>query len=75
MINSQDDSETLLEQIASETPQKLICTEAGTVLQDYISAYIAQYGFTNKKATGGTYLSCLLYSIVERIKKNKTTIN
>jgi hypothetical protein len=67
-------SNTLLEQIATETPEKLICTEIGTILQDYISAYINQYNI-NKKQVGSTYMANLLYSIIERIKKTSTTIN
>ena len=58
-------SNTLLEQIAIETPEKLICTEIGTILQDYISAYINQYNIT--------YFSTL--SDFFEYEINKTKIN
>ena len=55
-------SNALLEEIATETPEKLICTEIGTILQDYISAYISQYNI-NKKQVGHIYgqLALLYY--------------
>lgn len=67
----------LLEEIANETPEKLFLTEAGTILQDYIWAYINQFVVSNKKPMLGdnVYLSNLLHVVAERINKNIETLN
>lgn len=64
----------LLEEIASETPEKLIFTEAGTIMQDYIIAYLNQISLADSKG-GGTYLSSLIYAVVDRINKNIGSVN
>lgn len=64
----------LLEEIAAETPEKLIFTEAGTIMQDYITAYLNQVNPIDSKA-GTTYLSNLIYAVVDRINKNIGSVN
>ena len=66
----------LLEEIANETPEKLIFTEAGTIMQDYITAYMSQFGRSERPNFGvSPYLSSLMYAVVDRINKNTQTIN
>lgn len=66
----------LLEELALEMPDKLAFSEAGTILQDYIKAYIKQFSpLENDLGLGNSYISHLLYAIVERINKNSKTIN
>lgn len=66
----------LLEELALEMPEKLYFSEAGTILQDYIKAYIKQFSPPeNDLGLGNSYVSHLLYAIVERINKNSRTIN
>lgn len=64
----------LLEEIASETPEKLIFTEAGTIMQDYVTAYLNQISLADSKGDG-TYLSSLIYAVVDRINKNIESVN
>lgn len=66
----------LLEELALEMPEKLIFTEAGTILQDYLKAYVRQYSpLENDLAVGSSYISHLLYAVVERVNKNTKTVN
>ncbi len=66
----------LLEELALESPEKLLFSEAGTILQDYIKAYIKQFSpLENDLGIGSSYVSHLLYSVVERINKNSRIIN
>jgi hypothetical protein len=66
----------LLEEMALEMPEKLMFSEAGTILQDYIKAYIRQFSpVDNDLGLGSSYISQLLYAVVERVNKNSRTIN
>lgn len=66
----------LLEEMALEMPDKLYFSEAGTILQDYIKAYIKQFSpLENDLGLGNSYVSHLLYAVVERINKNSRIIN
>ena len=66
----------LLEELALEMPEKLMFSEAGTILQDYIKAYIRQFSpVDNDLGLGSSYISQLLYAVVERVNKNSRTIN
>ena len=66
----------LLEELALEMPEKLLFSEAGTVLQDYIKAYVRQFSpVDNDLGIGSSYISHLLYAVVERVNKNSRTIN
>ncbi len=66
----------LLEELANETPEKLIFTEAGTIMQDYITAYTSQFNPSDRPSFGASpYLSSLMYAVVDRINKNTKTIN
>jgi hypothetical protein len=66
----------LLEELALEMPEKLYFSEAGTIMQDYIKAYIKQFSpLENDLGLGNSYVSHLLYAVVERINKNSRTIN
>lgn len=76
MKESFKEENRLLEELALESPDKLIFTEAGTILQDYISAYRAQFNALEYKSAGSnTYLGNLVFAVVERINKNTQTIN
>ena len=66
----------LLEEMALEMPEKLMFSEAGTILQDYIKAYVNQFSpLDNDLGLGSSYISHLLYAVVERVNKNSRTIN
>lgn len=66
----------LLEEMALEMPEKLIFTEAGTILQDYLKAYVRQYSpLDNDLGVGSSFVSHLLYAVVERVNKNTKTVN
>jgi hypothetical protein len=66
----------LLEEMALEMPEKLMFSEAGTILQDYIKAYVKQFSpLDNDLGLGSSYISHLLYAVVERVNKNSRTIN
>jgi hypothetical protein len=66
----------LLEELALESPEKLLFSEAGTILQDYVKAYIKQSSpLENNLGIGSSYVSHLLYAVVERINKNSRIIN
>lgn len=66
----------LLEEMALQMPDKLIFTEAGTILQDYIKAYINQFSpLENDLGLGNSYVSHLLYTVVHRMNKGIRTIH
>jgi hypothetical protein len=66
----------LLEELALEMPEKLIFTQAGTIMQDYIKAYINQFSpIDNELGLGTSYVNHLLYIVIERINKNTRTIH
>jgi len=66
----------LLEELALESPEKLLFSEAGTIIQDYVTAYISQFDpLENSLGLGNSYISHLLYAVVERINKNSRIIN
>jgi hypothetical protein len=64
----------LLLELASEYPEKLFLTEAGTILQDYIKAYNSQFDITETKSSS-SFVANLVYAVVERVNKNTRTIN
>ena len=64
----------LLLELASESPEKLFLTEAGTILQDYIKAYTIQFDITETKSSS-SFVANLLYAVVERVNKNVKIIN
>ena len=64
----------LLLELATESPEKLFFTEAGTILQDYIKAYNVQFDIAEKKSSS-SFMSNLLYAVVERVNKNVKIIN
>jgi hypothetical protein len=64
----------LLLELATEQPEKLFLTEAGTILQDYIKAYNYQFDMTETKSSS-SFVANLLYAVVERVNKNTKTIN
>jgi hypothetical protein len=60
-----------IEELTRDDPEKLILTQLGTVMQDYIDAYIS---FTSQSSYE-KYISHLLYVMVKRLNKNSKTIN
>jgi hypothetical protein len=64
----------IIEELTREDPEKLILSEVGTVIQDYIDAYFSHSDLAGKRATE-TYVSHLLFAIVKRLNKNSKTIN
>jgi hypothetical protein len=64
----------LLLELATEQPEKLFLTEAGTILQDYIYAYTSQFDMSETKFSN-SFVANLLFAVVERVNKNTKTIN
>lgn len=64
----------IIEELTREDPEKLILSEIGTVIQDYIDAYLSHSDLAGK-TTAETYVSHLLFAIVKRLNKNSKTIN
>jgi hypothetical protein len=64
----------IIEELTREDPEKLILSEIGTVIQDYIDAYLSHSDLAGKR-TAETYVSHLLFAIVKRLNKNSKTIN
>lgn len=73
-----NETNTFIKQLAVEDPQKLILTEIGTIIQDYISAYVNQNDITekNKLISGiSPFMSSLMYVLTDRINKSAKSIN
>lgn len=72
MKNYIKEESQILEQLALEAPEKLCLTEAGTIMQDYIIAYMQQGDLSAKSEK---YLTNLLYAIVDRMNRNTKVLN